>query len=129
MARKGWESLKLDYRKRLERGGISRAAYERGESIKSARGHAQTPERPSLSSPTKYPKYHSERQKLITQVNKKKQDFFGISPKWNPTKAKANLSKYAPPMARLQWALDAEYEEWVDAIREDPEGYAFLGYH
>jgi len=129
MARKGWESLSPAYRNRLERGGISKAAYERGESIKSARGHSQTPERPSLSNPQKFPKYHSERQKLINAVNRRKQNIFGISPKWNPSRARANLNKYSPPLSKLQWALDAEPEEWMDAIREDPEGYAFLGYH
>lgn len=129
MARKGWESLSPGYRNRLERGGISREAYERGESIKSARGHAATPERPSLSNSKQYPKYHNERQRLVNAVLKRKQELFGTSPRWNPIRAKANLTKYAPPLARLRWVLDAEPEEWLNAIREDPEGYAFLGYH
>jgi hypothetical protein len=129
MARKGWESLSPGYRNRLERGGVSKSAYERGESIASARGHQRTPERPSLSNPQQFPQYHSERQRLINAVNIRKQELFGTSPKWNPARAKANFTKYAPPMARLQWALDAEYEEWLDAIRESPEDYAFLGYH
>jgi hypothetical protein len=65
----------------------------------------------------------------VRQVVEKKQDFFAISPKWNPEKARANLAKYAPPLSLLRWALDAEYEEWIDAIRAEPETYAFLGYH
>jgi len=46
VARKGWDSLSGSYRERLERGGVDRAAYGRGESLSSARGHAGTPERP-----------------------------------------------------------------------------------
>jgi hypothetical protein len=129
MARKGWESLSPGYRSRLERGGISKSAYERGETIKSARGHNSTPERPSLSNPIQFPTYHSERQKLINAVIIKKQQHFGASPKWNPTRAKANLMKYAPSMASLRWAMNADYEEWLDAIRESPAEFAWLGYH
>jgi hypothetical protein len=46
MARKLWEALTEAYRKRLTRAGISKAAYERGESVQAARGHAHTPEHP-----------------------------------------------------------------------------------
>lgn len=127
--RKGWDSLAPGYRARLERGGVSRAGYERGESIKSARGHAKTPEHPKAYNPKEFPTYHNERQKLVKDINQKKQDFFGASPKWNPQKAKASLAKYAPPMALLRWAMDADYGEWIDAIHDEPETYAFLGYH
>lgn len=129
MARKGWDLLKADYRERLERNGISRSDYERGASLKAGRGHERTPERPSLSNPQNFPEYHSERQRLVNAVARKKQEIFGNSPKWNPAKGRANIIKYAPSMAKLRWALNAEPEEWLDAIREDREGYAFLGYH
>ena len=129
MARKGWDSLSPGYRSRLEKGGVSKSAYDRGESIKSARGHERTPERPSLSNSQQFPQYHNERQRLINAVMAKKQEYFGTSPKWNPVRAKANFVKYAPSMARLQWAVDAGYEEWLDAIRESPDEFAWLGYH
>lgn len=129
MARKGWESLSPGYRNRLERGGVTKSSYERGESITSARGHERTPERPSLSNPQHYPQYHSERQRLINAVMVRKQTLWGESPKWNPRKAQANMIKYAPSMASLQWAMDAEDWELFDAIRESPDEYAFLGYH
>ena len=130
MARKGWDSLSDGYRARLQKGGISRSAYERGESLAKARGHERTPERPSQPKlKERYPNYFNERQKLINDVVAKKQEYFGTSPKWNPKKARANLSKYPPPMALLRWALDATYEEWIDAIHNDPEQYAWLGYH
>lgn len=44
--RKGWDELSPDYQKRLQRGGIDRTAYAAGASLKSARGHAATPEKP-----------------------------------------------------------------------------------
>lgn len=44
--RKSWESLSPSYRSRLERSGISAESYSQGVSLKAARGHATTPERP-----------------------------------------------------------------------------------
>lgn len=37
--RKGWDDLSVAYRRRLERGGITRAGYETGEKLGAARGH------------------------------------------------------------------------------------------
>jgi hypothetical protein len=39
MARKGWDTLSDGYRRRLERGGVSRTAYESGSTLAKARGH------------------------------------------------------------------------------------------
>lgn len=54
-----WQTLSPAYRQRLERGGITRAAYESGAPVTAARGHAKTPERPAraLKNPGKYPEY------------------------------------------------------------------------
>lgn len=41
-----WNSLSESTRKRYERAGISRADYMSGMSLKTARGHANTPEHP-----------------------------------------------------------------------------------
>jgi hypothetical protein len=64
--RNAWESLSDAYRRRLERGGIDRAGYERGESLKGARGHkpGQTPEHPSdlFKTPEQYTDYRERRQ-------------------------------------------------------------------
>jgi hypothetical protein len=40
--RSGWTRLTTDYRRRLERRGITRAAWESGADLRSARGHAPT---------------------------------------------------------------------------------------
>lgn len=45
--RRPWESLSLAYRKRLERGEVTRSLYESGARLTSARGHSTTPERPA----------------------------------------------------------------------------------
>ncbi|QRX91110.1 hypothetical protein [Streptomyces noursei] len=45
-SRREWSALSDGYRSRLERKGIDRAAYESGASLKSARGHRETPEHP-----------------------------------------------------------------------------------
>jgi len=41
------DSLTPAYRRRLERGGVTRKEYESGASLSGARGHAATPERPT----------------------------------------------------------------------------------
>lgn len=38
MARKGWDALSPAYRRRLERGGITRSSYEGGANLQKARG-------------------------------------------------------------------------------------------
>lgn len=44
--RRAWESLSEAYRSRLFRSGITATDYASGASLKAARGHAVTPERP-----------------------------------------------------------------------------------
>lgn len=53
--RKGWSQLSPAYRKRLASAGISRHAYERGASIKGARGHTRTREH---AGPSRHVKAH-----------------------------------------------------------------------
>jgi hypothetical protein len=64
-SRRNYDSLSDAYRKRLERGGISRTEYNRGDSLKAARGHKAgvTPEHPSdvRKSPKTYEKYITNR--------------------------------------------------------------------
>lgn len=44
--RRSWDSLTPAYRRRLERSGLTRSAYESGAPLTGARGHGKTPERP-----------------------------------------------------------------------------------
>ena len=60
---RNWQALTPTYRKRLERGGITRSDYESGSKVTSARGHARTPERPerAAKNPARYPTYLANR--------------------------------------------------------------------
>lgn len=130
MARKGWEQLTPGYRQRLERAGISKRDYETGTSIRKARGHERTPERPSAHKPSQFPQYETKRQQIINDLVAAKRRFFSDSPKWNPRKARANIAKGAKPLAWMShFAYEADSWEWLDAIREDREAAAILGYH
>lgn len=129
MARKGWQSLSSDYKARLERAGMSRADYEAGQSLAKARGHDQTPENPRAYDPTKYQKYHSERTRLETQLNSRKQQLFGQSDRWSDSKSKKNIREYPPSLAQIRWAVRASDDELLDAFRESPTEFSWLGYH
>jgi len=130
MARKGWDQLSAGYRQRLERAGISKRDYTSGESIRKARGHEQTPERPSAYKPAQFPQYDKQRQQIINKLVSQKQKFFGDGPKWNPARARANAAKALKPLKWMRYyAYEADSLEWLDAIRSDSDAAAILGYH
>jgi len=129
MARKGWNALSDAYRKRLEKGGISRTDYEGGASIKKARGHAETPERPIGYKPREYPKYAERRQGMERRLHDRKEQLFGDRPRWDQQKSLKSIREWPLTMAQLRWALEADEEELWDAIRQEPETHAWLGYH
>jgi hypothetical protein len=130
MARKGWDALKRDTRERYERNGVDKAAYERGESLKAARGHSRTPERPNEGrTKPEFKQYHNERAKLEKDYdahrriiwadkNVKTKKGGGLSP----------LSKGAIPMDVLRWAIGKDANEIIEAIKRDPKRYGGLGY-
>lgn len=136
MARKGWGALSPTYRKRLEKAGIDQTAYDSGASIQGARGHANTPERPSqvINPPFKggapqFPNYRAERKRLVDKIVQRKEDMFGTQALYNPN-FDMSWFKSKPPAMRLlrKWVKWTE-EEWLDAIREDRDVAAYLGYH
>lgn len=127
MARKGWDSLSPGYKARLEKNGISKTGYESGASIRAARGHKTTPERPTQAA--NFPTYQNERTNLVRRLTARKQAFFGISPKWNPKRAAEKFRKVPPPMAKLRQWVNFSREDWLDAIREDSDTASYLGYH
>jgi hypothetical protein len=130
MARKGWGSLSPAYRARLEKAGITQKEYGEGKSLQGARGHSATPERPGQYSPQKYPQYHTERQRLITELEERKRQLWGDRPRWDAQKASLNIRSYPPTMSQLRWAVDeADDGEILDEISEAPEEFAWLGYH
>ena len=128
MPRKGWNALSANYRARLQKAGITQADYEAGQSIQKARGHLHTPERPILANPNKHQSYVAERKRLTDRLVQHKQDFFGTSPKWNPTRAVRPFQSAPPPMRLMRKWVTYSKQDWLDAIREEPEYIRFLGY-
>lgn len=128
MPRKGWSSLSDNYRARLEKNGITKAKYEAGESIKKARGHSKTPERPSMKG--NFPQYQAERTRLTNIVVSKKHHFFSNKPKWNPKRASQPYFDNPPPLTWLRKWATMTREEWIDALRQaDTETIPYFGYH
>jgi hypothetical protein len=136
MARKGWDQLTPDYKNRLLRKGIDREAHARGESIRAARGHEHTPENPRAYNRQQFRGYAERRDDLTQRLIERKRELFGDripdprhGPRWNSERSERNILEHPPSLKQLQWALEADEEELIDAIREDPEAFAFLGYH
>lgn len=128
MARKGWDALSPGYRARIEKSGMTRGEYEAGHSLQKARGHEKTPERPKQYDAQKYKDYHAQRARLTREVERKKEQMFGQSPKWNAARSQTHMTEKPPSLAAMRWALNASDEDILDAIREDYETYSFLGY-
>jgi hypothetical protein len=73
MAR-NWAGLSDSTRRRYERAGVSRAAYESGASLRAARGHATTPERPEAGrNRPEFQQYHQVRDDIM----RLKREIFG----------------------------------------------------
>jgi len=67
--RRSWDSLTPVYRRRLDRSGITRAGYESGAPLASARGHKSTPERPGRADRRPdYAAYRAQRSKPMRVV-------------------------------------------------------------
>lgn len=137
--RKGWESLSPNYRKRLERGGISAKDYAAGKSLSKARGHAATPEHPTQKiDKAKYPTYYARRQQLMRDFIAKKDELWGAyqaelrrngSARFNPKRSADNVRMGKMSNQQLEWALQADEGELIDALSSDSENFAFIGYH
>lgn len=134
--RKPWASLSPEYRDRLARKGITPQMHAAGESIRAARGHARTPEHPAEAerNPEKFKDYFGERRKLILQVARRKAQLFGDSHKFNAKRSQDIINmgwdaKNVPSNAQLQWAINADEYELLDAIESGDEEYSFLWYH
>lgn len=78
--RRSWESLSEAYRSRLSRAGVTESSYSQGASLRAARGHATTPERPkqAFRNPDLYSNY------LRKRVAEGKEVPEGILPKPRP---------------------------------------------
>jgi hypothetical protein len=142
VARKGWESLSDSYRERLERGGIDRAAYSRGESLSSARGHAATPERQFTAKeletpPERFRGYAELRREIITL----KRELLSESgkreyPKWIENQLRELKGKSRAALEKGRDILDARVNQnmtW-DELREmfpelDSDDWDWVGHY
>ncbi|MER5542464.1 hypothetical protein ABT072_08395 [Streptomyces sp. NPDC002589] len=94
--RRDWSALSAGYRARLEKSGIDRAAYESGASLKSARGHRETPEHPEEAArrPADFSAYRIRNAKYITvltddgprDIRLDKADRSRVAEHWNAAK-------------------------------------------
>lgn len=123
MAR-NWGSLSNDYRKRLQRAGITQGDYEAGSSLANARGHAQTPERPERAerNPKKYGNYLQRRASLVNDIIRLKTEKFYGKEKYLPSSNRkaANNDPYGKShsvdrLIRVKKAL-ADHENWQDIV-------------
>lgn len=137
--RKGWQELSANYRNRLERAGITQKQYAAGKSLSKARGHSKTPEHPTDKiSREKFRDYYDERQRLMHEFIEKKDRLWGElyserrrngSIRYSPKRSADNVRDGKMSNQLLKWALDADEGELIDALRSDPETFAFIGYH
>lgn len=135
-----WSSLSAAYRARLTRAGISPRDYEAGASLKAARGHSQTPEKPSeyAKHPGKFRKYAERRKPLTQEVGAKKERIFRNRIKYDGPNSwqyvtKGNSKEKILPPTLAQLALvaamtDEEFEDFQYEKKEDDD-WRFLWYH
>jgi hypothetical protein len=142
MANRNWDALSGAYRRRLEKAGVTRKAYESGSSLAKARGHARTPERPERAeqprNKEKYKEYRQRRATLIGKVNAKKDQLFSSSRKYSGKRSK-DLSETGPSsggkppsIKNMRKFLDLSYEEFEADYAEwwdDVDEWGFLYYH
>jgi hypothetical protein len=143
--RRVWETLSAKYRTRLEKGGITKAKYEAGESLKAARGHATTPEnaREYHKNPERFKEYRQRRKALVDRVVEKKKQAFEWTLRWNEESSKKfvrnpeymakkhGIEVRRATMAQLRMIDGMTVEQIVDyqyEVRQDDD-WRFMWYH
>src|ERR1700753_669453 len=121
---KPWEELTPRHRKRLESHGITKESRLAGASLTVARGHGKTPEHPTGNiSRKKYPEYVNKRAALMRRFMERKKELWSDRPAWSEERSDRNVRAGTPSIRMLQWALDAEEDELIDALRTSPEEF------
>lgn len=138
--RKGWDELSETYRRRLSRNGVTRAGYESGSSIKAARGHANTPERPEDAYTTRgkqrFKRYLERVSGMRKEMIDRKVRLFGGRFKFNDERSRQFIMEGgtdvpAPGPKELRDALDMT-DDQIEALLHDPDAdkkWRFLWYH
>lgn len=137
---RNWDALSATYRQRLERGGITRSAYEAGASLSAARGHAATPERPGAATahPERYQAYLFKRDVLVQDIIRKKAELMGYAGKYNARRSRWHVNNFENGKPRSQASLQRVHDSimvatsrnWEDLIEDlDDEDVSALYYH
>ena len=140
MARKGWHQLSDAYRNRLQRGGITQSAYERGESLQKARGHGETPERPSQaytkSGRVRFRKYLERVGEIRKRTIDRKVRLFSQRFGWNEERARDYVMQggtdVPKPTKKKLLEAEAMSDDEIEEMLHDPnidEQWRFLWYH
>lgn len=127
-----WDALSSDYRNRLQRGGITKSAYESGTSLSTARGHKNTPERPERASTDigRYGNYLADRNRLIRDIVDVKRLLWGDRPKWSEKGAKNVLKNHSmASLRRMQRRLENIWNDIDDDFDYPEEDDDALRYH
>jgi len=124
MAR-NWYALGDSTRTRYERAGITQAAYESGASLKAARGHAETPERPMEA--TRHPERYETYVSLRNDIRELKRELYGTSPNFRdrtPKGGRAHLNKIRE-ILELKIDYTGSWDEfWDDHPEYDRDDFA-----
>ena len=114
MAR-NWSQLSTGYRERLERGGITRQAYESGASLSAARGHGATPEKPLTSLenvPARFASYAELRREIIqTKEAQAIEAGTRLTEAWYTRQLKALTGYSRAKLEKMATALDMHFTQ------------------
>jgi hypothetical protein len=128
MAR-NWDALAESTRTRYERAGVGRSAYEGGASLKAARGHSATPERPMEAerNPERYRSYVDIR----NDIRELKKELYGdkYNDRHKERGGRAHLEKLRDILeAKIDFA--GSWDEFWDEYPEyDRDDYADVEYY
>lgn len=141
---RNWNALSTSYQQRLERAGVSRREYEQGVSVQSARGHANTPERPSAARPERHGEYlerQAYRERLIDRIQAGKREYFAGKDNFNDknsrkaidrnteTGRKRSVKELERAERKLNAMLDGSYDEEDYLDEGDDYDDDWLYYH
>lgn len=116
---RNWDTLAGSTRSRYERAGISRSSYESGVSLKAARGHAETPERPMEA--TKHPERYESYVSLRNDIRELKRELYGTSPRYNHNSQVKGSKRHLEIVREILEAKVDFNGSWDEFWEENPQ--------